>query len=180
MTGCGSEEDAFVVKLSGDLRQLLAATYLGGNYDASGYGDDLLSAMTLSADGKLLAVTGRTESENFPVTPKCYKNYTNDNDTAFGSENHRNERKPRESSSEDDDYGDGFITLFDADLTQCRYSTYLGGDNLEYTDDILFDGDDLLVAGITYSYDFPRITTKEKNKARARGFAIRFDWEKSR
>jgi hypothetical protein len=174
------EEDAFIVKLSGDLKKLLAATYLGGNYDASGYGDDLLSAMTLSADGKLLAVTGRTESENFPVTPKCYKNYTNDNDTPSGSEYHRNERKPRESSSKDDDYGDGFISLFDADLTQCRYSTYLGGDNLEYTDDILFDGDDLLVAGITYSYDFPRITTKEKNKAWARGFAIRFDWEKSR
>jgi hypothetical protein len=174
------EEDAFIVKLSGDLKQLMAATYLGGDYDASGYGDDLLSAMTLSSDGKLLAVSGRTESENFPVTPKCYKNYTNDNDTAIGSENHRNEKKPRESSSDDEDYGDGFITLFNADLTQCRYSTYLGGDNLEYTDDILFDGDDLLVAGITYSYDFPRITTKEKSKAYARGFAIRFDWKKSR
>jgi hypothetical protein len=174
------EEDAFIVKLSSDLKKLMAATFLGGDYDASGYGDDLLSAMALSANGKLLGVTGRTESENFPVTSKCYKNYTSDNDTAFGNENHRNEKKPRESSSEDEDYGDGFITLFNADLTQCRYSTYLGGDNLEYTDDILFDGDDLLVSGISYSYDFPRITTKEENKTYARGFAIRFDWEKSR
>jgi len=173
------EEDAFIVKLSGDLRQLKAATYLGGDYDASGYGDDLLSAMDLSPNGKMLCVTGRSESENFPVTAPCYKSYTNDSGTPFGAQHHRNDCKPRESSSRDDDYGDGFITLFDTDLKQCRYSTYFGGDNLEYMDDILFDGRDLLVAGITYSHEFPRVTTK-KPEPWARGFVIRFNWKKDR
>ena len=133
------EEDAFIVKLSPDLKRLVAATFLGGNYDASGYGDDLLSAMDLSADGKTLCVAGRTESENFPVTDGCFKAVTNDNDTAFGDDNHRNRTKPRERSSGDDDYGDGFIALFDADLTCCSYATYLGGDSLEYVDDVLIE-----------------------------------------
>lgn len=171
------EEDAFIVKLSGDLQQLKAATYLGGDYDASGYGDDLLSAMALSPNGKLLCVTGRSESENFPVTPKCYKKQTMDNDTPV--KGHRNRKKPRESSTRDSDYGDGFVTLFNADLTKCPYSTLMGGDDLEYVDDILFDGDDLLVAGISYSDDFPRIIDN-KRETGSRGFAIRFNWKKSR
>lgn len=173
------EEDAFIVKLSGDLQKLRAATYLGGDYDASGYGDDLLSAMALSADGKTVWATGRTESENFPVTSDCYKSYTNDSDNPHGAQYHRNDKKPREASSDDPDWGDGFITQFDSNLAQCRYSTFFGGDNLEYMDDILIDGTELLLAGTTWSHAFPRITTKEKEPW-SRGFVIRFNWRKGR
>jgi hypothetical protein len=172
------EEDGFVVKVSSDLTELQAATFIGGDYDASGYGDDLLSSMALSDNGKILCVAGRTESENFPVSPKCYKNYTNDSDTAFFGQ-HRNSKKPREFSTEDKDYGDGFIALFDSDLTQCQYATYLGGDDLEYVDDILFSGKNLLVSGETHSHEFPRITTKDKHSG-SKGFAILFDWKHSR
>jgi hypothetical protein len=135
--------------------------------------------MDLSANGKTLCVTGRTDSENFPVTGQCYKRYTDDNATAFGGDKHRNERNPRESRSQNQDYGDGFITLLDADLKDCVYSTYLGGDSQEYVDDILFDGNDLLVAGITYSSNFPRVATQEKEPG-PRGFAIRYNWETRR
>lgn len=173
------EEDAFIVKLSGDLQKLKAATYLGGNYDASGYGDDLLSAMALSPDGKTLWVTGRSESENFPVTSDCYKSYTSDSNNPFGAQYHRNAKKPREASSDDRDWGDGFITQLDSNLTQCRYSTFFGGDNLEYMDDILVDGKELLLAGTTWSHAFPRITTKKKEPW-SRGFVIRFNWKKGR
>lgn len=169
------EEDGFVVKLSPDLRQLIAATFLGGEYDASGYGDDLVASMDLSANGQMLCVTGQTDSENFPVTDRCYKCYSDDNATPPGDK-HRNERRPREGRPQLRNYGDGFITLFDADLKDCVYSTYLGGDSQESVDDILFDGNDLLVAGITYSSNFPRVTAKQKQPG-SRGFAIRYNWE---
>jgi hypothetical protein len=108
-----------------------------------------------------------------------YKQVTSDNNNPMGGEHHRNNQKPRERTSNDEDWGDGFLTLFDSSLKKCHYSTYMGGDNLEYMDDILFDGKDVIIAGISYSYDFPRITTKKKEPW-SRGFAVRFNWKKNK
>ncbi|SPF43466.1 conserved exported hypothetical protein [Candidatus Desulfosporosinus infrequens] len=81
VTGCwsqtyagGSGPDAFVAKLSGDLTQLLAATYLGG----SSY--DYADAITLDGLGNLY-ITGYTRSGNFPVTTSSSYTSLNKNGT---------------------------------------------------------------------------------------------------
>lgn len=58
--------DAFIARLSGDLTQLLASTYLGGT------SDDYANSVVLDSSGILLYVTGRTLSSDFPVTPNAY------------------------------------------------------------------------------------------------------------
>lgn len=53
--------DAFVVKLSSDLTQVLAATFLGGS------SDDIATAVRIS--GSSVYVAGATNSSDFPATP---------------------------------------------------------------------------------------------------------------
>ncbi|HHT9106715.1 MAG TPA: SBBP repeat-containing protein, partial [Candidatus Wujingus californicus] len=60
----GSSE-AFVSKLSGTLKNLLASTYLGGADDDSGY------ALVLDIEGNIY-VTGLTSSSTFPITIGAY------------------------------------------------------------------------------------------------------------
>jgi len=58
--------DVFLSKLSGDLTDLLASTFLGGS------SDDSANAITFGPSGIILCVTGRTLSPNFPTTPGVY------------------------------------------------------------------------------------------------------------
>ena len=58
--------DAFLAKLSRDLTDLLASTFLGGS------SDDSANAITFDPSGIILCVTGRTLSPNFPTTPGVY------------------------------------------------------------------------------------------------------------
>ncbi|MDO8141697.1 MAG: SBBP repeat-containing protein [Candidatus Brocadiales bacterium] len=68
--------DSFLVKLSGDLTNLIASTFLGGS------SDDYAHSIVLDPNGISLYVTGRTLSSNFPTTPGAY-NTTSHNGDAF-------------------------------------------------------------------------------------------------
>ncbi len=57
--------DAFITKLSGDLTNLLASTFLGGNYR------DIARSIVIDPSGNVY-VTGETLSANFPATPGVY------------------------------------------------------------------------------------------------------------
>lgn len=57
--------DAFITKLSGDLTNLLASTFLGGNYR------DIARSIVIDPSGNVY-VTGETRSANFPATPGTY------------------------------------------------------------------------------------------------------------
>jgi len=58
--------DGFIAEMSGDLDQLLYATFIGGD-DSS----DDLRGMRINADGKIVAA-GRSSSTDFPATPGAY------------------------------------------------------------------------------------------------------------
>jgi hypothetical protein len=62
----GGPSDAFVSKLDGDLKNLLAAAFLGGK------GEDHGRAMALDKSGNIY-VTGYTASSNFPAAGKPYQ-----------------------------------------------------------------------------------------------------------
>ncbi|MEP9409920.1 MAG: SBBP repeat-containing protein [Candidatus Brocadia sp.] len=57
--------DAFISKLSNDLTELIASTYLGGYYR------DIARSIAIDRDGNIYAA-GETRSSNFPTTPGAY------------------------------------------------------------------------------------------------------------
>jgi len=129
-------------------------TQLGGVADVFVVGIDAndLSALTagtllggalseqptgLAAAGDDLYVVGSTSSTDFPTTAGAY-------DRTKGGDD------------------DGFVARFDADLTELRASTYLGGTLDEYPAtgcaDVALRGGDVFVCGTTTTADFP-VTT---------------------
>jgi len=65
--------DVFIAKLSGDLKQLLAATYLGGS------SADQSQAITMDGSGNVY-ITGITKSGDYPSTLVSYQGTGSDND----------------------------------------------------------------------------------------------------
>jgi hypothetical protein len=163
-----NEEDAFVVKLDSDLQEMQSATFLGGEgppgRDGFDHGDDRLSCMALSDDGKTLFVAGRTESRDFDTSPPSRKSHAGNIDFNIHLDRSKNDK----------DYGDGFLALFDNQLSRCLYSTTLGGTSLDYIDDILINGRDVLLAGETASEDFPLMPINYEISG-TRGFISRID-----
>jgi hypothetical protein len=164
------EEDGFILKLSPSADEILAGTFLGAEYDGTIWGDDAPAAMVLSADGNRLHVVGRTESENFPTTADCHSNLLNN-----GNINIDAMEGPWTPPRDWDDHnaGDGFLVTFSADLTSLIYATFLGGEYLEYLDDVMLNGDVILIAGQTNSNDFPGLEIDSDPSLR-RGVLIRF------
>jgi len=64
-TTFNGRSDAIIVKLSNDLRTLLAATFLGG------YGEETITALTFDSHNNII-VAGNTNSPNFPTTSGAY------------------------------------------------------------------------------------------------------------
>jgi len=96
-----SETDIFVVKLSGDLTTVLAATYLGGT------GTDPWSDLGLGVDSSDNVILGcRSTSSNFPTTPGAY-------DTTY------NDYSPG--------HGDVVVAKLDGTLSTLMSSTFIGG-----------------------------------------------------
>lgn len=74
----GNGNDAFIAKLSPDLSQLLAITYLGGS------GEDVIFDLAIDDDGNILAA-GQTNSSDFPTTIGVYDESYNGSQDVFAA-----------------------------------------------------------------------------------------------
>jgi uncharacterized protein (TIGR03437 family) len=96
--------DAFLTKLNPQGTALVFSTFLGGA------GDDAGTAVRLDALGNIY-VAGFTDSNDFPTTSDALQR-------TFGGGGQQNQNQ---------DYGDGFVALFDATGAKLTYSTFFGG-----------------------------------------------------
>jgi hypothetical protein len=120
--------DIFVVKLSGDLTTLHAATYCGGS------AHEYSRAIALDASGNVV-VAGSTGSGDFPATAGAYDETHNPGGTF-------NE--------------DGVVARFSGDLSQLVAATYLGGTHDDFVETFVLDSTGAaLVAGWTLSRNYP-------------------------
>jgi hypothetical protein len=117
--------EAFVTKLNPTGSALVYSTVLGGT------GSEGASAVVLDPAGDAW-VTGGTGSVDFPVTVGAF-------DRTFNG------------------MSDAFLSELSPNGSTLIYSTYLGGTQSESGDDLAIDatGDNVYVAGHTYSIDFP-------------------------
>jgi hypothetical protein len=124
--------DAFVARLSADLRTLHQSTYLGGS---NGDGAYALAIHPTTGD---VYVAGWTWSTNFPRTTDGAQNTCNNCSVSRH---------------------DAFVARLNSDLTSIIQSTYLGGSNDDFAFFALTIGPapnyDVYVAGKTSSNDFP-------------------------
>ena len=118
------DRDAFITKLNTTGTGLIYSTYLGGTaYDVG-------QNIKIDAAG-IAYVTGRTYSDNFPVTPGAAQ-------PTFGG------------------VSDGFVVKLSAEGNELLYSTYLGGNAHDYGLGIAIDSTgNAYVTGFTASPDFP-------------------------
>jgi hypothetical protein len=108
---------------------LAYSTYLGGSSDDSG------GAIALDSSGNVY-VTGFAASVNFPVTAGAYQQKCVD---CHGT-----------------GYGSAFVAKFNPSLSALLYSTYLGGNVIDYGRGIAVSASgNAYVMGITASTDFP-------------------------
>ena len=119
--------DAFVAKIAADGTALAYSTYLGGGMDDGGRG------ITVDAAGNAVVV-GFTGGSAFPTT----------------------EGAIRATELEGDGPSDAFLSVVNATGTALAYSSYLGGSNDEWGNDVALDGaGSIYVAGTTESDDLP-------------------------
>lgn len=123
----GGGGDVVVSRLSADLATLLDSTYIGGTGNDRGY------CLDLGADNAI-TVGGTSRSLNFPVTSGVV------DPLLIGGL----------------DSQDAFVTRLNSDLSNLQWSTYLGGDELEFAHDLFVAPDSsVVVTGSTASPNFP-------------------------
>ncbi len=127
--------DAFVAKLDPMGQHILNSTYLGGALD------DGATSIALDGNGNVW-IGGVTKSGDFPLA------------NAYQKSNHGTSSPPLQPIAS---FGDGFISEFDAGLTQLLYSTYLGGSQDDGVLSIAVDASGVYAAGFTLSPDFPTV-----------------------
>lgn len=127
------ENDHYIIKFTNDCRYI-ASTYLGGT------GDDHWTRLSVYKNS--LYLFGKTTSRDFPTTKRVIqKDYDNS--------------APPDSSQW---WLSGDITITELPLTldKILYSTYLGGESLDYIISYSFDlNGKIILAGGTYSKNFP-------------------------
>lgn len=120
--GCGAcDLDIFVSRFNADLTALRASTFLGGTWALRGCAtcnEEMAYALSIDPSGNIY-VSGRTDAEDFPVTPGAYR-------TVHTSPNGLN--------------SDGFISRFNSDLSGLLASTYFGGWNWDGITNTAIDG----------------------------------------
>ncbi|WP_069470506.1 hypothetical protein [Candidatus Marithrix sp. Canyon 246] len=140
--------DSFIARFDANLTKLHSASLLGGN------NEDYIRAIAVAENGDIV-VAGWTGSVDFPTTEGAYM-------------------KQYQGSS----YGDGFIARLDANLTQLRAASFLGGSNGDFINTLAIDNNgEVVVAGKTWSVNFP--TTENaylgKSDDNAEAFIARLD-----
>ncbi len=126
----GGAGDAFILKMDKDLKSVAASTFLGG----SGTEDDWYSAEIVMDKQGNICFAGNTASSDFPTTQDAYCSKYNGGGK------------------------DVFISIFDSDLKTLLASTLFGGianDQVSRSLRIDHSSDEICIAGITYSPDFP-------------------------
>jgi hypothetical protein len=127
------ENDHYIIKFSNDCKYI-ASTYLGGS------GSDHWT--TLAFYNNSLYLFGKTESRDFPTTKRAFQ------------QEYDNSAPP--DSSQSWMAGDITITALSLNLDKVLYSTYLGGNSLDYIRSCAFDTDGkILLVGATYSDNYP-------------------------
>jgi len=123
----GGDFDAFVTKLNADGSSPVYSTFLGG------ISNDVSYAIGIDGGG-LAYVSGFTSSTNFPITSGAFQ----------------------ESCGGCPTYSDAFVTQLNVNGTGLFYSSFLGGSNSDYGNDLTLDpAGAAYIAGWTYSSDFP-------------------------
>ncbi len=118
----GGSSDGFIARLSLDLSSLLSSTYLGGGLT------DVIYDVVEGTGG--IYVTGKTSSNDFPITAGAY-------DNTYGG------------------YTDAFVSVLSSDLSSLLYSTFLGGSQYDEGRTVAVASDGVYVYGYTQSSDFP-------------------------
>ena len=142
--------DTYVAKLSADGSQLLKATYIGGTT-----GRDMASLIALDSSGDVL-IAGATESNDYPTTASAVQ-ATLDGQVSMTS--------------------DVFVSRLSPDLTQLRYSTYLGGSGWDHPRAMIADASAVWIAGNTYGPGFPVTSdaTQAENAGNEDVFLVQLD-----
>ena len=121
--------DMFISKFKED-GELIKTTYLGGKGDEGRRTTDFQGGGIYLDDKFNIYVSGYTNSNDFPITDNAFQKSKNSNN-------------------------DAFITVFDSELENILYSTYLGGSSNETGRDVLWSNNKLYINGWTQSSDFP-------------------------
>jgi len=137
-SSCTNYSDAFVARLSADLKTLHQSTYLGGNRGDRAY------ALAIHPTTGEVYVSGETWSTNFP-------------NTSGGA---------RESCSSCITYSDAFVARLSADLKTLHQSTYLGGNLNDRANALAIypTTGDVYVAGGTNSTDFLNVNRDSEDQ----------------
>ncbi|HEY1790104.1 MAG TPA: SBBP repeat-containing protein [Verrucomicrobiae bacterium] len=124
---------AFVTELNANGTNLLYSTYLGGSNE-----NVATSIAVDSSDNAYLA--GYTYSGNFPITNAFQSHLACSNNIYLNA--------------------NAFVTEIASNDTTLLYSTFLGGTNYDAAEDLALDSsNDVLVVGLTGSFNFPTTNT---------------------
>jgi hypothetical protein len=138
------ENDHYIIKFTSDCRYI-ASTYLGGS------GGDHWTRLAVNKNN--LYVFGKTISRDFPVTKGVIQ------------QDYDNSAPP--DSNNRYILGDITITALSLNLDKINYSTYLGGNSMEFIRSCSFGpGGEIILAGQTFSDNFP-VTKNAYQKSRA-------------
>lgn len=131
----GGGTDGFLAKLNSTGTALMYSTFLGGS------DIDQVNGITVDQLGNAFVV-GATKSTDYPVTEGAFQTICNEGKSC--------------------DLGDAFVSAIRADGSDFIYSTYLGGNSVDFGQGIALDSDDnTYITGWTRSRDFPLVNAAQ-------------------